>query len=125
MEEQADKKEKNKGGRPPKTSGRKGKTVSIAVSEEDYAAIKLKAAAVQMSVSSYCHQLVMSGKVVDVYSDVTAHDRQVLAGLANNINQLAYKANVGKFEGIEPKLSEALPHIFKILDKYYDSTRSE
>lgn len=121
MSEKHPEREPNKGGRPKKLTGLKSKTVGFAVSEEAYKDIQKKAEELKISVSEYCFKMVTSGQVVDVYSNVTKKDRATLYGLANNINQLAYKANVGNFEGIRESLDDTIAKIYNVLDKYYES----
>lgn len=121
MEKQEHKAQPKKVGRPKKGANKKDKRISFATTTEEYEKLTTTAAGLKITVAEYCHKMVHSGKVVDVYSDVTKKDRAVLYGLANNVNQLAFKANVGNYSGMQESLDNAITKIYAVLDKYYDN----
>lgn len=121
MEAKEPKKQLKTIGRPKKGANKKDKRISFATTTEEYEQLTTRAAELKITVAEYCHKMVHSGKVVDVYSDVTKKDRAVLYGLANNVNQLAYKANVGNYAGMQESLDNTITKIYAVLDKYYDN----
>ncbi len=81
-----------KGGRPEKTV-KKAHFVSIRLSQTERFVLRQKAAAAGRGLATYIREAAISGKVVaHMRKNDLAVIRQ-LAGMSNNINQLARKAN--------------------------------
>lgn len=83
---------KTKGGRPKKTIKRKAAT-GIRFTEMEYHIVKNKAASAGLKLTVYVRQMAIQGHV---YARLTGEEKQqikALAGIANNINQMAKKAN--------------------------------
>src|SRR5215468_2084867 len=87
-------KDKCKGGRPKKRiTERKTRTIHIRVSEPEYYAIKHRADLAQMTVSAYSHSAILESKIVEPVKKEDMELFRKLAGIGNNLNQLAHQAN--------------------------------
>ena len=86
------------GGRPAKSRIDKQKrVVSTKLTELQYYAIKKRAGESGLPVSEYVRQAVVSAEITPRLNRQDADTIRKLAGEANNINQLAHRANAGGF----------------------------
>ena len=86
------------GGRPAKKRIEKQqRVVSTKLTELQYYAIRKRAGEAGLRVSEYVRQAVVSAEVIPRLNRQDADTIRKLAGEANNINQLAYRANAGGF----------------------------
>ena len=95
------------GGRPAKKRIEKQqRVVSTKLTELQYYAIRKRAGEAGLCVSEYVRQAVVSAEVIPRLNRQDADTIRKLAGEANNINQLAHRANAGGFAlvAVEPEL---------------------
>ena len=86
------------GGRPAKNRiDKQRRVVSTKLTELQYYAVRKRAGEAGLRVSEYVRQAVMSAKVIPRLNRQDADTLRKLAGEANNINQLAHRANAGGF----------------------------
>jgi hypothetical protein len=91
-------KNKNKNGRPKKeTAEKKGYKISLKMASEEYYSLKAKARLASITRSEYIRRCILSSEVKQrLSSEHLGHIRQ-LSGMANNVNQIARKANTAGY----------------------------
>lgn len=84
----------NKGGRPRKSNFQKKRyKVAMKMATEEYYGLKTKAGTANMTLSEYMRQCIASSSVRErITLEVQTYIRK-LCGMANNLNQIARKAN--------------------------------
>jgi hypothetical protein len=88
----------NKNGRPAKDLfDKKACKVSLKMTAEEYSALKVKSVLAGISRSEYIRLCILSSKVRQRLSVEQARYIRLLASMANNVNQLARKANTAGF----------------------------
>jgi hypothetical protein len=118
MEEQKTVKKKKPGGRPAINSERKrSRRLTYSVTVEQQREILEKAKSLQMTVSDYSLNMVLNGKVVDLYNEEEKHTRRQLIGMSNNLNQLTVLAHLGGYQSIEKRVEELVKTINDLLNK--------
>lgn len=95
--------EKNKQ-QPRQTKRNKVRVVSARFTDIEYQAVEKRRKDAGVSLSRFVRSVVLTGKVVQRISKADADILRKLAGEANNINQLAHKANAGGFAGVAAEL---------------------
>jgi hypothetical protein len=92
-------KTKNKGGRPAKVAGqKKGYFIGVKMDTEEYYTLKAKAHEAGISISECVRQSVF-GCVIKQRLNTETYDLiRKLCGLANNLNQIARKANAQGYQ---------------------------
>ncbi len=91
----------NKTGRPVKAAGRKkGYCISLKMDTQQYYTLKAKAREAGISISECIRQSVMEGAVRQRISPETLDLVRKLCGMANNLNQVARKANAQGYESV-------------------------
>ena len=95
------KKRKNKGGRPVKGAAEKLKyRVTVKMATEDYYLLKSKAKSVGVSASEFIRGCISEGSVRERLSKEHGDLIRKLCGMANNLNQLARKANAEGYASV-------------------------
>ena len=79
------------------TRRNKVRVVSARFTDIEYQAVEKRRKDAGVSLSRFVHSVLLTGKVVQRISKADADVLRKLAGEANNINQLAHKANAGGF----------------------------
>jgi hypothetical protein len=88
----------NKNGRPTKgASEKKSYKVSLKMATEEYYSLKSKARSAGISLSEYLRQTVGKSEVKQRLSPEHLGYIRQLSGMANNINQIARKANAAGY----------------------------
>jgi len=95
MEKQ--KENKPKRGRPTKESAKLNRSINLKLTEGDIVTLRQKAASLGMTATQYVRQMALTGKIVDRYTHEQLDLRRKLAGMANNLNQIAKQANKSGF----------------------------
>lgn len=91
-------KERNKGGRPKKKATEKLKyRVAVRLATADYYLLLTRAHKAGVSPGEYMRECFRNGYVKERLSREHADHVRKLCGMANNLNQLAHKANAGSF----------------------------
>ena len=88
-------KKKNKGGRPrvAVTEKKKYKLPPVRLDTKNYVIVKSRARQAGLSLTEYQRQMVLHGQVVERLCPELLNLFRQLAGMGNNMNQLAHKAN--------------------------------
>mgnify|MGYP000510849888 CR=1 FL=1 len=106
------------GGRPAKSRIDKQKrVVSTKLTELQYYAIKKRAGESGLPVSEYVRQAVVSAEITPRLNK--------LAGEANNINQLAHRANAGGFALVAVELVKLKNRIVEIINQLSDDWKNK
>ena len=91
----------NKGGRPVKGAAEKLKyRVTVKMATEDYYLLKSKAKSAGVSVSEFIRGCITGGGVKERLSKEHGDLIRKLCGMANNLNQLARKANAEGYASV-------------------------
>lgn len=113
------------GGRPPKKRMEKyHRVVSTKLTELQYYAIRKRALQAGLPLSNYIRQAVIRGKIVSRISRQDAEVIRQLAGEANNLNQLARRANAGGFVLIVQELLKLKVRIVEIINQLSDDWKN-
>lgn len=118
---------KNKsGGRPAKNRIDKQKrVVSTKLTELQYYAIKKRAGESGMLISEYIRQAVVSAEVTPRLNRQDADTIRKLAGEANNLNQLAHRANAGGFTLVAMELVKLKNRVIEIINQLSDDWKNK
>lgn len=108
---------RNKGGRPVKAV-RLTKRFKVSLSEEDAANCMEKAKSFNLTISGYIREMLLKGRVVDVFSPEIKSEKKRLTGMANNLNQLVKEAHTYGLVSMENEAKKMLSEIREILDNY-------
>ena len=99
MEKKQNTERNNKGGRPPKSTTDKLKyRVTVKLATPDYYTLKSRARSAGISASEYLRECFRKGYVRQRLTAEHSDYIRKLCGMANNLNQLAHKANAGGFD---------------------------
>lgn len=114
---------KSAGGRPRKTPEEKLKSVTTHVSAARYAELETGAAEVRQPMSQFVRLIVEAGigrrkrPVMQLSVEQDGYLRQ-LAGLANNLNQLAKKANQSGFAVVGDEVAQQAAAVGRLLNYF-------
>ena len=109
------------GGRPAKKRTEKQKkVVSTKLTELQYYAIRKRAGEAGVRISEYVRQAVISAEVIPRLNRQDADAIRKLVGEANNINQLAHRANAGGFALVAVELVKLKDRIVEIINHLSD-----
>ena len=109
MEKKQNTERNNKGGRPPKSTTDKLKyRVTVKLATTDYYTLKSRARSAGISASEYLRECFRKGYV--------RQRLRKLCGMANNLNQLAHKANAGGFDTEKLECRVQVARIEKLLN---------
>ena len=118
MEQNKEHKERNKGGRPKKEATEKLKyRVTVKMAAADYFRLVTRAYEVGVPPSEYMRECFRNGHVKERLSEEHAGFIRQLCGMANNLNQLAHKANAGGFHDEKWDCKVAVARIHEMITK--------
>ncbi len=104
-------------GRPAKEESKKlVRSINLKLTEADFDIVEERAASVGMKPTQYARQMVLNGSIKSRYTKEELDLRRKIAGMANNLNQLARRANAGRFEDAGWELVELYDDLKKLLD---------
>lgn len=113
------------GGRPSKNSIEKqSQVVSTKLTQLQYYAIRKRATEVNIPLSAYVRQAILRAKIIPRLNKQDAEIIRQLAGEANNINQLAHKANAGGFSLTMQELLKLRTKIIEIINQLSDDWKN-
>jgi hypothetical protein len=113
------------GGRPAKKRIEKlQRVVSTKLTEVQYYAIKKRAAEAGVAISEYLRQSAFSSEITPRLTRQDADTLRKLAGEANNINQLAHRANAGGFAAVATELLKLRSTIVEIINRLSDDWKN-
>ena len=111
-------KKRNKGGRPKKETAEKlSYRIGVKMAAADYFCLLTRAHEAGISPSEYMRECFRNGHVRERLSEEHAGYIRQLCGMANNLNQLARKANAGGFHDEQWDCKGAVARIHELLTK--------
>ena len=111
------KSEYNKGGRPTKGAAEKKKyRITVKLNTQDYYTLKGKAKSTGVTMSEFVRKVLDKGNVIERLTVEQADFIRKLCGMANNLNQLAHRANAEGFRVIAPFHKTIIRKIDEILN---------
>ena len=114
------------GGRPAKNRiDKQNRVVSTKLTELQFYAIRKRATEAGLRVSEYVRQAVVSAEVTPRMNRQDADTIRKLAGEANNINQLAHRANAGGFALVAVELVKLKNRIVEIINRLSDDWKNK
>ncbi|MBR5803083.1 MAG: plasmid mobilization relaxosome protein MobC [Bacteroidaceae bacterium] len=110
---------KKVGGRPKLAEYQKRtKSCQVMFNESDYIYIKDKANKCGLSISEYCHQAAMDGSVKERINSEQAALIRDIAGVANNVNQIAHKMHAFGFEETYHSCQEIINVLLNLINEF-------
>ena len=95
--------EYKKGGRPTKGVAEKKKyRITVKLNTQDYYTLKGKAKSAGVTISEFVRNVLDKGNVIERLTVEQADFIRKLCGMANNLNQLAHRANADGFHAVAP-----------------------
>lgn len=85
-------------GRSPKGDDKLSVSINLKLTEADYSSVKEKAEKLGLTPTQYAREMTLKGSVKNRFSLKELDLMRKLSGMANNLNQLAKKANQEGFE---------------------------
>ena len=111
-----------KGGRPPKKVKRESQLM-VRLTETERFLIETKAREAGMKPSAWFRQAAKKARVIARLNPEDAGLLRMLAGMANNLNQLAHLAHTEGLLSVQKKCRELLSDIDDVLKKLKDDDR--
>ena len=111
--------QRHKGGRPalPKAR-RRSKSVTVKFSKIDYETLRVRCKKANRRLSEYIRESALQSEVVMPHTTESASLYRDLAGMANNLNQLARLSHQTSFYHTSRKVDEALDKVLAIISEY-------
>ena len=108
-----------------KTLERQNRVVSTKLTKLQYYAVKRRAGEAGVKVSEYVRQAIITAEVVPRLNRQDADTIRKLAGEANNLNQLAHRANAGGFALVAVELVKLKNGIVEIINQLSDDWKNK
>ena len=109
--------EYKKSGRPTKGAAEKKKyRITVKLNTQDYYTLKGKAKGAGVTMSEFIRKLLDKGNVIERLTVEQADFIRKLCGMANNLNQLAHRANAEGFHAVVPFQKIVIGKIDEILN---------
>lgn len=99
---------------------KKERVISTRIAEIEYYALKKRASDAGVTLSKFCRSVLLTGKVVQRISPEDGKVLRLLSNEANNINQLARKANSEGFSNVAMDLTKLRKVIVNIINHLSD-----
>ena len=110
------KKNKSKGGRPPKGENKLTIPINLKLTESDYSSVKKKADKLGMTPTQYARELTLKGSIKSRFTLEELDLIRKLAGMANNLNQVAKQANKSGFSPVAVEIAHIAIQIRQLVD---------
>jgi hypothetical protein len=107
---------KPKKGRPAKEKEKLNHSINLKLTEKDFDSVKEKAAKLGMKATIYVREMVLKGRVKSRFTLEELDLMRKLSGMANNLNQIARKANQAGFAKVGVEITGIMIRIKNILD---------
>ena len=105
-----------KRGRPAKAKAKLSRSINLKLTESDFDTIRQKAESLGMTATQYARQMTLNGRIKPRYTKEELDLRRKIAGMANNLNQLARKANAAGYEKTSWEMRLAFKELKSLLD---------
>ena len=89
-----------KRGRPAKEKEKLTYSINLKLTEDDFKTVGEKAAKLGMKPTQYAREMVLKGGVKSRFTLEELKLMRILSGMANNLNQIAKRANISGFSNI-------------------------
>ena len=113
-------KNRNANGRPAKEPAeKKGFKITVKMAMNEYGTLKSKAQEAGINQSEYIRQCIQASIVKQRITPELMNYIRQLSGMANNINQIAHKANAAGYSEVHRQclsLSDRLDNVIKIIE---------
>lgn len=109
-------KNKSKGGRPAKGKNKLTVPINLRLTESDYKAVKEKADELGMTPTQYARELTLNGNIKSRFTLEELDLIRKLAGVANNLNQIAKRANIAGFRDVYSETMGMAEYIKQLLN---------
>lgn len=116
---------KRKKGRPKKEEQGKSERLTCRFTIKEYQSLEEKASRTGLKITHLGRELILKGKVTNLFSEAEQADKKQLIGLSNNLNQIAKNLNyfAKNFQMKEvnkqvTRIDDYLDSIDEILKKY-------
>ena len=103
-------------GRPAKEEKKLCRSINLKLTESDYETIRQKAESLGMTATQYARQMTLKGRIKPCYTKEELELRRKLGGMANNLNQLARKANADGYSKSAAQADYLYSYLRHILD---------
>lgn len=110
------KKDSPKIGRPAKEKAKPSTSINLKLTEDDYKTVKEKAEKLGMKATQYAREMTLKGGIKSRFTLEELDLIRKLAGMANNLNQIARKANTDGFKQARLDAYYLFCEIKKLLD---------
>jgi len=110
---------RHKGGRPTLPQARRrSKSVTVRFSKIDYETLRVRCRKANRRLSEYIRESALQSEVVMPHTTESASLYRNLAGMANNLNQLARLSHQTSLYHTSRKVDEALERVLAIINEY-------
>lgn len=109
-------KNKSKGGRPAKGEKKLSTSINLKLTAKDYNSVKQKAGKIGLTPTQYAREMTINGGVKSRFSLEELSLIRNLAGMGNNLNQLAKQANKSGFSLVGVEIAHITLKIKQLLD---------
>ena len=103
-------------GRPAKEDKKLSRSINLKLTVADFDTITEKAASVGMKATVYARQMVLDGAIKSRYTKEELDLRRKIAGMANNLNQIARRANTYGFDAVGWDIADMMQEFKKLLN---------
>ena len=110
------KKDSPKRGRPKKEKVKLSTSINLKLTEEDFKIVKEKAEKLGMKATQYAREMTLQGGIKSRFTLEELDLIRKLAGMANNLNQIARQANKTGFSNSAMEVMIISEEIKKLLD---------
>jgi predicted DNA binding CopG/RHH family protein len=107
-------------GRPKKEKEKLNRSINLKLTAEDFDLIKEKATKLGMKATQYVRETVLKGKVKSRFTLEELDLMRKLSGEANNLNQIARKANQAGFANVAIEIIGIMTRIKRLLDEFFN-----
>lgn len=109
-------KNKSKGGRPAKENEKLSTSINLKLTEKDFNSVKEKADKLGMKATQYAREMTLKGGIKSRFTLEELDLIRKLAGVANNLNQIAKQANKSGFSLVSVEVAYIAVQIKELLD---------
>ena len=104
-------KKKKQKGRPPKEADKLSRSINLKLTAADYETVQKKAEKVGLTATQYAREITLKGGVKSRFTVEELNLIRNLSGEANNLNQLAKRANQAGFTHVGNEIMAVLEWI--------------
>ena len=110
------KKDSPKIGRPAKEKAKLSTSINLKLTEDDYKTVKEKAEKLGMKATQYAREMTLKGGIKSRFTLEELDLIRKLAGMANNLNQIAKQANKSGFSNTAMEVISITAKIKSLFD---------